>query len=168
MTPAAPSTSGPASGAGRRLLGQVLKGQGVVKEGQVQEALAEQRKQGGLIGQCLVQLGHATTAQVARALAEQAGLEAVDLSRVVPEKAALALVDASSAHAYGVLPLRMEGKTLVVAIADPLNTSVLEDLRFQKGIEVRAALADAAQIKAKVLEHYGPEGTLAAPAAHRG
>ncbi|MCY2960960.1 MAG: GspE/PulE family protein [Planctomycetota bacterium] len=161
MSPAAPSSSGPSSGAGRRLLGQVLKGQGVVKEGQVQEGLAEQRKHGGLIGQCLVQLGHATTAQVARALAEQAGLEAVDLARVTPEKAALALVDASSAHAYGVLPLRIEGKTLVVAIADPLNTAVLEDLRFQKGIDVRAALADAAQIKAKVLEHYGPEGSLA-------
>ncbi len=156
MTTASPSTTG----AGRRLLGQVLKGQGVVKEGQVQEALAEQRKHGGLIGQCLVQIGHATTAQIARALAEQAGLEVVDLSRVIPEKAALALVDASSAHAYGVLPLRVEGKTLVVAIADPLNTSVLEDLRFQKGIEVRAALADAAEIKAKVLEHYGAEGTL--------
>jgi type IV pilus assembly protein PilB len=157
VTSAAPAQAG----AGRRLLGQVLKGQGVVKEGQVQEALAEQRKHGGLIGQCLVQIGHATTAQVARALAEQSGLEAVDLSRVVPEKAALALVDASSAHAYGVLPLRMEGKTLVVAIADPLNTAVLEDLRFQKGIDVRAALADAAEIKAKVLEHYGPEGSLA-------
>ncbi len=149
-----------AGGGGRRLLGQVLKGQGVVKEGQVQEALAEQRKHGGLIGQCLVQIGHCTTAQVARALAEQAGLEVVDLSRVVPEKGALALVDASTAHAYGVLPLRVEGKTLIVAIADPLNTAVLEDLRFQKGVEVRAALADAAEIKAKVLEHYGPEGTL--------
>ncbi len=156
MTPASPASTG----AGRRLLGQVLKGQGVVKEGQVQEALAEQRKHGGLIGQCLVQIGHATTAQIARALAEQAGLESVDLARVIPEKAALALVDASSAHAYGVLPLRVEGKTLVVAIADPLNTAVLEDLRFQKGIEVRAALADAAEIKAKVLEHYGPEGSL--------
>jgi len=154
------STEAKGSGGGRRLLGQVLKGQGVVKEGQVQEALAEQRKHGGLIGQCLVQIGHCTTAQVARALAEQAGLEVVDLSRANPEKAALALVDASTAHAYGVLPLRVEGKTLVVAIADPLNTAVLEDLRFQKGIEVRAALADAAEIKAKVLQHYGPEGTL--------
>jgi type IV pilus assembly protein PilB len=148
------------SGGGRRLLGQVLKGQGVVKEGQVQEALAEQRKHGGLIGQCLIQIGHCTSAHVARALAEQAGLEVADLSRANPEKAALALVDASTAHAYGVLPLRVEGKTLVVAIADPLNTAVLEDLRFQKGIEVRAALADAAEIKAKVLQHYGPEGTL--------
>jgi type IV pilus assembly protein PilB len=138
----------------------VLKAQGVLREGQVQEALAEQRKHGGLLGQCLVQLGHCSSAQIARALAEQAGLEAVDLARVTPEKAALALVDASAAHTYGVLPLRVEGRTLVVALADPLNAAVLEDLRFQSGIEVRAALAEESQIKAKVLEHYGAEGTL--------
>jgi len=43
---------------GRKLLGQILKARGVVREGQIQEALAEQRKQGGLIGQHLVALGH--------------------------------------------------------------------------------------------------------------
>jgi type IV pilus assembly protein PilB len=145
---------------GRRLLGQVLKAQGVLREGQVQEALAEQRRHGGLIGQCLVQLGHCSPAQVARALAEQAGLELVDLDRVAPEKAALALVDASAAHTYGVLPLRVEGRTLVVAISDPLNTAMLEDLRFQSGVEVRAALAEADKLRAKVLEHYGAEGSL--------
>jgi hypothetical protein len=78
---------------GRRLLGQILKAQGVLREGQIQEALAEQRKQGGLIGQCLVQLGHCSSAAVARALAEQAGMESVDLSTRTPEKAALALID---------------------------------------------------------------------------
>jgi type IV pilus assembly protein PilB len=148
-------------GVGRRLLGQILKANGVVREGQVQEGLAAQRKHGGLIGQCLIELGHCTPADVARALAEQAGLESVDLDKVKPEKAALALVDASAAHTYGVLPLRVEGKTLVVAISDPLNTALIEDLRFTTGIEVRGALADAAALKRLVLQYYGEESTLA-------
>jgi type IV pilus assembly protein PilB len=149
-----------AAGGGRRLLGQVLKSQGVVKEGQVQEALAEQRKHGGLIGQCLIQIGHCTSAHVARALAEQAWPRGRRPLAREPREGRAGARRRSTAHAYGVLPLRVEGKTLVVAIADPLNTAVLEDLRFQKGIDVRAALADAAEIKAKVLQHYGPEGTL--------
>ena len=132
-----------ASGGGRRLLGQVLKGQGVVKESQVQEALAEQRKHGGLIGQCLVQLGHATTAQIARGLAEQAGLEAVDVTRATPDKAALALVDASTAHAYGVLPLRVEGRTLVVAcfsVNCPLSKKFAPELaRLEKELTATGA-----------------------------
>jgi type IV pilus assembly protein PilB len=127
---------------GRRLLGQILKAQGVVKESQVQETLAEQKKRGGLFGQVAVQAGFASETQLARALAEQAGLQLVDLAAVQPEKAALALVDGSTAHAFGVLPLRVEGKTLVVAVSDPMNTAVLEDLRFTAGVDVRAVLGE--------------------------
>ena len=155
------AAGGAAPAEGRRLLGQILKAQGVVREGQIQEALGLQRKQGGLLGQCLVELGHCTSADVARALAAQAGLEAVDLAAEAPEKAALALVDGSFAHTFGVLPLRLAGRTLTVAISDPLNTAVLEDLRFTTGLEVRGLIADATSLKKQVLACYGEEGSLA-------
>jgi len=146
---------------GRRLLGQILKDRGIVREGQVQEALQAQRRTGGLIGQCLIDLGHCTQQDVVLALAEQAGMESVDLTRGRPSAQALALVDSTTAHAYGVLPLRVEGETLVVAIADPLNTAVLEDLHFTTGMEVRGAVADAETIKKLVLELYGEEESIA-------
>jgi len=154
------SERAPTAKEGRRLLGQILKARNVVREGQIQEALAEQRKHGGLIGQCLVERGSCTKLDVARALAEQSGLEIVDLDKIVPEKAALALVDASAAHTFGVLPLRVEGKTLIVAISDPLNTAVIEDLSFTTGTQVRAALAEEEKLKAAVLKHYGAEASL--------
>ena len=152
--------AGSAAAAGRRLLGQILKAQGVLRESQIQEALQLQKKHGGLIGQLLIELGHANSAQIARALAEQAGLEWADVSKAPPEKAALALVDGSFAHTFGVLPTAVQGRTLVVAISDPLNTAVLEDLRFTTGLEVRGVLGDPAAIKAAVLAAYGEEGTL--------
>jgi type IV pilus assembly protein PilB len=95
------------------------------------------------------------------ALAEQAGMETVDLASVRPTEEALALVDSGTAHAYGVLPLRVEGGTLVVAIGDPLNTAVIEDLGFGTGMEVRGAIGDAETIKKLVHEHYGAEESLA-------
>jgi type IV pilus assembly protein PilB len=145
---------------GRRLLGQILKARGALREGQLQEALDEQRRNGGLIGQALISLGHCTGADVAMALAEQAGLEAVDLTRSSPTAEALALVDGSTAHTYGVLPLRVERGVLVVAVGDPLNTAVLQDLSFMTGTEVRGAVADAERIRELVLQHYGEEETL--------
>ena len=151
--------SEPASG--RRLLGQVLKDRGVIKESQVQAALGEQRRHGGLIGQCLVTMGACSESDVTMALAVQAGLEAVDLAQVSPESDALEAVDGSAAHAYGVLPLRVEAGTLVIALADPMNSAVLEDLSFTTGFQVRAVVADAGAIKERVLEHYGEEATLA-------
>ncbi|MCZ6598740.1 MAG: ATPase, T2SS/T4P/T4SS family [Planctomycetota bacterium] len=145
---------------GRKLLGQILKGRGILREGQIQEALAAQRKLGGLIGQHFVSLGHCTQNDVAAALAEQSGLKAVDLERTVPSEDALAMIDASTAHTYGVLPVAIRGNTLTVAIGDPLNTAVLEDLAFTTGMEIDGAVADAELIKKKVLEHYGEEASL--------
>ncbi len=148
------------SSKGRRLLGQILKARGVVREAQIQEALSEQRKHGGLIGQHLVSLGHCQAGDVAAALAEQAGLVAIDLTRVQPSKEALSKVDASTAHAYCVLPLELAGGHLKVAIADPLNTAVLEDLAFQTGLVIDGAVADQDALRAKVKEFYGEEGTI--------
>ena len=150
--------SDPASG--RKLLGQILKARGLVREAQIQEALAEQRKHGGLIGQHLVALKHCTSADVTAALAEQVGLAAVDLARVRPSPEALAKVDASTAHAYCVLPLELTAGRLRVAIADPLNTAVLEDLAFQTGLTIDGAVADQEALKAKVKEFYGEEGSI--------
>jgi type IV pilus assembly protein PilB len=141
----------------RELLGQVLKRLGKLKESDVQEALALQRRQGGLLGQHLVALGKVTPADLARALAEQAGLPGVDLERVKPAKEALALVDGATAHAFGVLPLALEAGTLTVAIGDPQNQSVLQDLAFTTGLAVKGALGDAAAIKRLVAAHYGEE-----------
>ncbi|MEQ1891341.1 MAG: ATPase, T2SS/T4P/T4SS family [Planctomycetota bacterium] len=151
--------SAPATG--RRLLGQILKARGLLREGQIQEALGEQRKQGGLIGQHLVSLGHCSSADIASALAEQAGLTAIDLSKVRPSEEALAKVDAATAHAYCVLPIALTGTRLQVAIADPLNTAVLEDLNFQTGLEIQGVVADQETLRAKVRELYGEEGSVA-------
>jgi len=148
------------AGKGRRLLGQILKARGAVREAQIQEALSEQRKHGGLIGQHLVALGHCKAGDVTAALAEQAGLATVDLARVTPSDEALAKVDASTAHAYCVLPLSLAGGRLKVAIADPLNTAVLEDLAFQTGLAIDGVVADQAALQARVKELYGEEGSL--------
>jgi type IV pilus assembly protein PilB len=145
---------------GRQLLGQILKARGVVREGDIQRALAEQRKHGGLIGQCLISIGACTSGQVAMALGEQAGMETIELAGFTPDPDVLALVDGTACHTYGVLPVRMDGGALIVAIADALNSAVLQDLSFSTGVEVRGAVADAEEIKKLVLEHYGEASSL--------
>lgn len=151
----APETRG-----GRRPLGQILKDLGVVREGQIQEALALQRKQGGLIGALLVELGHCTKADVARALAEQAGLQSVTLAARPPAPEALERIDADTAHAFCVLPIALEGRTLVVALSDPLNTAVLEDLRFTTGLEVRGVVVEEGELRAALSSAYPSQGNL--------
>ena len=145
----------------RQLIGQILKASGFVDEAGIQRALAEQRKHGGLIGQQLVTLGLVTAAQLASGLAEQAGLASVDLDRERPSQEALDLVDGSIAHTFGCLPLSVREGVLTVALADPLNTSMLEDVAFSTGLEVRAAVVDAERLKTEIQAAYGEEQSLA-------
>ncbi|MCU0723346.1 MAG: GspE/PulE family protein [Planctomycetes bacterium] len=129
--------------AGKRLIGQVLKSLGAVHEGQVQEALSLQAKEGGLLGEILVRKGYCTRDQVVQARAKQAGMDAVDLAATQPDPALLSMVPFSVANVYQVVPVRLDGEALVVALADPDNASVLDDLRFMVGREIRAAVAGA-------------------------
>lgn len=156
---------------GRELLGQILKKRGAVREGQVQEALAMQRERPGVpIGQCLVDLGFCKEADVRGALAVQAGLEIVEVDPRTQASEVTALVDASTARTFQLLPLRLEANTLVVALGDPTNLSVLDDLSFLVGRPVRAVYADRERIQAIVERLYPAEaaGLKAALAAARG
>ena len=132
----------------KQLLGQVIKSLGTgVHEGMIQEALSVQRAEGGQIGQILVRLGHVTESQLLLSLGKQAGLEVVDLKKTPPDPALVGRIDRQMAEMFGVCPVRMDGDQMIVAISNPANASVLDDLRFVLNCELRAAVADETQIK---------------------
>ncbi len=145
--------------AARRLIGQILKDLGFVHEGQIQEALMLQREKGGRIGEILIELGHVQAAELTRGLAQQAGLPFVELAGRAPVDAAIEKVDMGTARAFGVFPVALEGGVLTVALADPLNTSMLEDLRFSTGLDVRGVVADEALIRAAIDRHYAEDAS---------
>jgi type IV pilus assembly protein PilB len=132
----------------------VLKEMKAVHEGMIQEALAVQKKEGGQIGKIFVKLGHVTEETLMAALGRQAGFETVDLSTVQFTPELLEAVDPSTAKIFGVVPVKKEGGRLTVAVANPQNVSVLDDLRFMTGGEVVGVLASEAQVKAALDEHY--------------
>ena len=138
----------------KKLLGQILKEMKVVHEGMIQEALMAQREKGGQIGQILIQLGHLDDKNLQIALARQAGLETVDLSTVQFTPDLVERIDANTAKLYGVVPIRQEPGKLVVALSNPQNTALLDDLRFMTGGEVEGVLAPEDQIDAAVKQHY--------------
>ncbi len=138
----------------RRLLGQILKELGCVHEGMIQEALSVQREKGGRIGEILLELRHIEAADLARALASQAGLPFFDLAAQPPAQDAIAKVDLATARAFGVVPVKLAGKVLTVAIADPANASMLADLGFTTGCEIQGVVAETALIAAALDRHY--------------
>jgi hypothetical protein len=109
--------------------------------------------------------GRVNEDQVLQALGEQNNLKIVNLQEVKPQPEALALVNETMASVYKVLPLSFKDKVLTIAIGDPHNLSVVDDLRNLLNVnEVQAllstpqAIADALA-KAYAGKEENPEGT---------
>ena len=134
-------------------LGQVLKEMELVSEGQIQEALQIQRKQGGVIGEILVGLGYVAREEILLALAAQMGMEVVDLDEIDIDPVVINKVPANLAKSYNVIPIKFENSILTVAMANPQDVNVLDDLRHSLHCDVRGAVAsEEALIRA--LEKY--------------
>jgi len=138
----------------QKLLGQILKEMKKVHEGQIQEALTEQRTQGGAMGELLVKAGAITRDDLARALGIQAGMEVVDLDRVEIPAAVIEKLDGTTCALLRVMPFKLEGRQLTVALADPMNASCLDELHFLSGCEVKGAIADGASIEKALARYY--------------
>jgi type IV pilus assembly protein PilB len=149
-------------GVRKKLIGQVLKEMRAVHEGQIQEALGVQKKEGGRIGQILVRLGHITEGQLMLALGRQSGLEAVDLKGFEPQKDAVSKVDESFARPFQLVPVSFDGTTLVVAMADAMNKGALDDIRFTANCEVKGVVAEPSQVAAAIEKAYGKEQNVMA------
>ncbi len=138
----------------RRLLGQILKELGLIHEGMVQEALTVQREKGGRIGEILLAMKCIEPPDLAKALASQAGLHFHDLASSPPSPEAIAKIDLATARAFSVLPVSLQGKVLKVAIADPANAAMLQDLGFTSGCEIVGVVAEAALIQQGLDRYY--------------
>ena len=125
----------------RRLLGEILVAGGLAPD-RLKKALDHQKKRGGRIGTLLTRLAYVTEADILRALSEQTGIPvASDLGEIDRE---LALrVPITYAKKTVVLPLRRENGGVLAATAEPLNITVLDDLRILLGAEIRLCLAPA-------------------------
>ena len=136
----------------RRRLGEVLLDQGLVSAQQLDQALAVQtadpppRRR---LGQVVAALGYATEREVAEALATSLGLDAADLSRVVPAPDVVRLLPRAVAERTGVLVLdRHPSGGLVIATSDPTNVLALDDVRmYTQAPELFVVVAPATQIK---------------------
>jgi len=139
----------------KKLLGQILKELRICHEGQIQEALALQREEGGLMGQLLVKLGHTTEGEILKALGVQAGMEVVDLASADIDPEAVKRIDYNMASMFQVLPIHFDAEgALVVAMANPMNLGVLDDVRFMANADVKGAVADEAQLIKAIERHY--------------
>ncbi len=148
-------------------LGEALVERGLIDRATLRDAL---RRQAGtrphqLLGQWLVEASAITPAALHTALAQWLGVPVVDPRRLAPQPEALARIPAAEAERETVLPLMVRDDTLVVAVPDPWDTRLLDELRFIAQMRVLPAIALPGTLAAAVAAAYRHN---AAPPARAG
>jgi hypothetical protein len=141
----------------RKRLGELLLEAGAIDGNQLQAALGHQRKWGGRLGQALVDLKLVSEARIVEALSRKFGYEVVKTGAIQAGPAldsALKLVPREFASRHNVLPYATDTSSVSVAMADPANIAVVDEIRFRTGRKVKIALAGDREIADAVRRHY--------------
>jgi type II secretory ATPase GspE/PulE/Tfp pilus assembly ATPase PilB-like protein len=139
----------------KKKLGELLCEKAYLDETSLNVALAEQKVKHRQLGQILIELGYITQVQLNEALAVQAGIERVDLSSVSIGGEIIGLVPADMVSKYNILPLWRENGRLAVAMIDPFQPQMMEDLRLVTGCLIQRYYAEPSQLEHAVLKFYG-------------
>src|SRR5436190_6731618 len=136
-------------------LGALLINRGLLTVEQVKLAFEEQRLTGRRLGEIAVGHGWVTGADLAKALADQFGVEYVDLSEVEPDRDAATLLQKELAFRYQAVPVRfLDEDLLLVAVADPTDVGRADDLRLALGHNVRLAVSEPADLERTIKKLY--------------
>ena len=135
-------------------LGDLLVREKLISREQLDKALQEQKQSGTRVGYNLVKLGFIQETELTKILARQYKMPAVDLTRFEVDPRIAKLVPPDLAMKHLVLPLKRDGRTLTVAMADPTNLGVLEDLKFITRYDIFPVIGGEFSIKSAVDKIY--------------
>jgi type IV pilus assembly protein PilB len=141
-------------GNGAERLGDLLIAEGLINREQLTAGLAEQKATGHRLGYVLVKLGLVQEIEITKFLGRQYRMPAVDLARFDVDPKILKMVPAEFAQKNVVLPLKREGRTLTIAMADPTNSGVLEDLKFITRYDLFPVIAGEFTLRALLEKYY--------------
>lgn len=138
----------------RKKLGEMLVEAGVLGEQSLRRALNEQKRWGGTLGRTLVDMKLIGEAELVQALSAQLSLPTVDLDKLAIHPTVLELVPGELAEQHNLVPFAQPMKFLDVAMADPTNLGIIDELRIRTQLNIRPYLAGPKMIERALAKHY--------------
>ena len=136
-------------------IGDLLVKEGLITREQLAKAVLEQKQTGARLGYCLVKLGLVPEVELTKALAKQHKMPAVDLSRFEIDPKIAKTVPSDIARKYCLIPVKRDGRTLTVAMADPMQLGVLEDLKFITRYDIFPVLGGEFTVRSLIDKVFG-------------
>src|SRR5512133_1794931 len=143
----------------KKRIGEMLLEAGIIDETQLKAALGHQRQWGVRLGQALVDLKLATEADIVGALSVKFGFGVAELSSLEPYgvEQALKLLPREFAVRNNVFPMAADTSTVTVAMSDPTNLAVVDEIRFRTGRRVKVCIGGDREVAEALKKHYPGE-----------
>ena len=138
-------------------IGELLLKEKLITPDQLQQALTQQKSNGGKLGFSLVKLGFVKDEQITALLSKQYGVPAINLAQFKLDLTIIKLVPTETARKYQIIPLSRSGSTLTIAMTDPTNVFAMDDIKFMTGYTVEPVVASEVAI-GDAIEKYYPSG----------
>ena len=135
-------------------LGELLVERGLVTNEQLELALADQKKNGGLLGEILVGWGYTTEESIVQVLSSQYGFAYVPASQYQVDDEVTALIPKEIATRYSMVALDRFGKALTVAMSNPLHEEALTKAEELTGCTVTALITTYTEIMRSIERQY--------------
>ena len=139
----------------RKRLGEILVQAGVLDASGLRAALTEQRRWGGPLGRVLVDMKLIGEDVLIQALSQQLNIPMMDIDHLTIPGEVLDLLPGELAEQHGVVPFAQQGKFLDVAMSDPTNLGIVDEVRIRTQLNVRPFLAGPKAIERAIARHYG-------------
>ncbi|NTU47606.1 MAG: type IV-A pilus assembly ATPase PilB, partial [Syntrophobacteraceae bacterium] len=141
-------------------IGELLIQEGIIDEEQLNRALEEQRQSGERVGAVLIKLGFITEDRLVDFIAKQFHVPAVNITKLTIPKDVVTLIPLDISQKYQAIPFGLMGNTLNVAIADPGNLFVIDDLRFLTRKNIQVHVCSDTSIKKVISQFFASEENL--------
>ncbi|MCX5907011.1 MAG: ATPase, T2SS/T4P/T4SS family [Deltaproteobacteria bacterium] len=138
-------------------ISDILLESGLITQQQLDHALILQKSKQKRLGKILIELGYVSEKQIAEALAQQLSLPLVDVEKWTIREEVKALIPKELVEKKIILPLEVQGKTLTLAMADPLDWETIGEVAFRTGLKINQVVSYETNLLGAIEKYYGAE-----------
>jgi type IV pilus assembly protein PilB len=142
-------------------LGELLIKRNYITPDQLKRASDEQKLKGGRLESNLVRLGYIKEDELLSFLSAQYRVPSVKISKMEINPSVIKLIPSSLSKKYFIIPINRMGPKLTLAMADPSNIVVIDEIKFMTGFNVEPVVASETEIIDAIKKYYGGGGGVA-------
>jgi len=133
----------------------MLLEKGLISAEQLKKAVSEQQRTGDYLGTCLIRMGFIDEKKLLSLLSEQLGIPYQSIKEMAVDDKVISAIPPRYVWHYKFMPLKLKGNLLTIAVSNPLDIWLLDDIKLNLGYDVEVVIASQQEIRDCLRKYYG-------------